>query len=280
MLIAVPSETPGGLEAKISKHFGHCDTFTLVQLDDEQVGEVTVIENEAHQQGKCTGPVMLLKGKGVEALVAGGMGQRPLAGFEAAGIRVLFNEGAATVGEAIDKVIAGECREFGDEHTCGGHGGGGGCGHDHGHDHQQIQRDKVDGPVEKDRVVFISFTVSDGEGQQLDDVDGIGYLHGHGQIAPGLERGLEGLSAGDSFDLTVEPQDAYGERSDGNLHKVPLDQLPEGLEAGSVVQAQSPHGGVIPLVVVELGETEATLDANHPLAGKDLVFEIELVEVA
>jgi len=82
MLIAVPSDAPGGLEAPVSAHFGHCHTFTLVQVDDGRIGNVNLLQNQGHEQGGCLVPVTLLEQNGVQALVAGGMGARPLAGFQ------------------------------------------------------------------------------------------------------------------------------------------------------------------------------------------------------
>ena len=125
MLVAVPSDSPGGLEARISDHFGHCDVFTIVQLEEQKLGAVTILPNGAHESGQCMAPVMLLKQQGVEALVAGGMGQRPLSGFQEVGITVYFKAGAETVRNAVDLLMAGECPEFAPAQTCGGHGGAG-----------------------------------------------------------------------------------------------------------------------------------------------------------
>ena len=127
MKVAVPSMNPGGMEALVSEHFGHCDIFTLVDVEDNQVSEITLLPNAGHEQGGCMAPVMLLKNSGVDILSAGGMGMRPLAGFQQVGIQVFFNEGAKTVGEALDKFIQGQCRVFGPAQVCGGgqeHGGG------------------------------------------------------------------------------------------------------------------------------------------------------------
>ena len=82
MLIAVPSDTTDGLEAAISEHFGHCAAFTLVAVADDTIGEVSILENLAHEEGGCMAPVTLLKERGVEVLLAGGMGGRPLSGFQ------------------------------------------------------------------------------------------------------------------------------------------------------------------------------------------------------
>jgi len=128
MLIAVPSDAPGGLEAHVSDHFGHCQVFTLVQIDDGRIGGVKLLPNQGHEQGGCLVPVATLQQNGVQTLIAGGMGARPLAGFQQAGITVYFKEQAETVSQAIQQVIEGKARVFGPAQTCGGH-----AAHDHGH---------------------------------------------------------------------------------------------------------------------------------------------------
>lgn len=129
MLIAVPSDAPGGLDARVSDHFGHCHVFTLVQVDDDRIGGVKLLQNQGHEQGGCLVPVAQLQQNGVQTLIAGGMGARPLAGFQQAGITVYLKEQAATVGQAVQQLIEGKARAFGPAQTCGGHGGQG-----HGHD--------------------------------------------------------------------------------------------------------------------------------------------------
>jgi predicted Fe-Mo cluster-binding NifX family protein len=120
------------MEAAVSDHFGHCDVFTLVDVEGNQVTRIGLLQNGGHEQGGCMAPVMLLKQNGVDLLSAGGMGPRPLAGFQQVGIEVFFNEGSATVGEAIQKLLAGQCRKFGPAQVCGGgEGHGGGCGGGH-----------------------------------------------------------------------------------------------------------------------------------------------------
>jgi predicted Fe-Mo cluster-binding NifX family protein len=120
MIIAVPSENPGGLDAGLGAHFGHCDLYTLVTLDDGRIAEVKVIPNVPHEQGGCMAPVQLLAGNGVKAMIAGGMGMRPLMGFNQMGIEVYISNGARTVGEAINAMLSGRLSQFQQEHTCGG----------------------------------------------------------------------------------------------------------------------------------------------------------------
>ena len=290
MLIAIPSEAPGGLDAPISAHFGHCHAFTLVELDGSALGAVTVLANEGHAEVCCLSPVNLLKEHGVEVLIAGGMGMRPLAGFKQVGIRVFFKEDAATVRDAAERMATGGCREFGDEHTCGG--GGGGCGghghdHEHGHDHhhrQPVERVPIEGTadIRDGRVVAFHYKLTDKEGTLIDSSEGnepLSYLHGHGNIVPGLERALGGLVVGDQKVVEVPAAEAYGERDDDKIVELPRAQLPPGAKVGAVLRAQQGDGTAVLLTIVGLDDTTARLDANHPLAGTDLVFDVTVVSV-
>ncbi|MEJ2037424.1 MAG: NifB/NifX family molybdenum-iron cluster-binding protein [Desulfosarcinaceae bacterium] len=122
-VIAIPSQTPGGLEADLGAHFGHCDVYTVVTVDDGQIADVKVIPNVPHQQGGCMAPVQHLASNGVNQLIAGGMGLRPLMGFNQVGIQVYFGGNTRTVGEAVQAMLAGQLPEFQQQHTCGGGGG-------------------------------------------------------------------------------------------------------------------------------------------------------------
>jgi len=122
-LVAVPSVNPGGMDAPLGAHFGHCDMYTLVNVEDAQIKDVKVIPNMPHQQGGCMAPVNYLSENGVKALIAGGMGMRPLMGFNQVGIEVYFGGENHTVGEAVNALIAGNLPQFSQEHTCGGGGG-------------------------------------------------------------------------------------------------------------------------------------------------------------
>jgi len=122
IIIAIPSENPGGLDAGLGAHFGHCDLYTLVSVDNGEVTEVKVIPNVPHQQGGCMAPVQHLAQNGVKQLIAGGMGLRPLMGFNQVGIDVYYGGGVQKVGDAVNAMLAGELAQFKQEHTCGGGG--------------------------------------------------------------------------------------------------------------------------------------------------------------
>jgi predicted Fe-Mo cluster-binding NifX family protein len=121
MLLAIPSMGQGGLEAERSAHFGHCDCFTLVEIADGTIAEVRVIDNPPHNEGGCLRPVSLLASHGVNAIIAAGMGARPLAGFDQAGIVVYFENATPGIGDAIQLVLAGSVETMDTRHVCGGH---------------------------------------------------------------------------------------------------------------------------------------------------------------
>ena len=123
MKVAIPSINPGGLEAQISPHFGHCDVFTLVDVDNGTVGSVSTVASVPHEQGGCMAPVNFLASQGVNILIAGGMGMRPLMGFNQVGIDVYHNAGLGIVGQVVSALAEGKLQKFGQEHTCGGGGG-------------------------------------------------------------------------------------------------------------------------------------------------------------
>ncbi len=121
MVLAVPSMGEGGLEAERSAHFGHCDCFTLVDVADGEIGAVRVVANPPHEEGGCLRPVNLLASHGVNALIAAGMGARPLAGFNDAGITVYFETETPGIGDAVRRVLAGSVEKMDARHVCGGH---------------------------------------------------------------------------------------------------------------------------------------------------------------
>ncbi len=121
MVLAVPSMGAGGLEGERSPHFGHCDCFTLVDIIDGEMTNVRVVENPPHEEGGCLRPVNLLASHGVSALIAAGMGGRPLAGFNDVGIAVYFENETPGIGAAVELVLSGRAETMDARHVCGGH---------------------------------------------------------------------------------------------------------------------------------------------------------------
>lgn len=121
--IAVPSIGMGGLEGQRSGHFGHCDVFTLVDVEDGQIKSVTTVPNQEHVQGGCMVPVNFLAELKVNALIVGGIGMRPLMGFRQIGIDVYHDEIRPEIRPVVEDLISGNLPLISDNQVCGGGGG-------------------------------------------------------------------------------------------------------------------------------------------------------------
>ena len=131
--------------------------------------------------------------------------------------------------------------------------------------------------------VRVHYTGTLADGSQFDSSVGrepFELTIGSGQVIPGFEDALVGMAAGDTRSVTLEPNDAYGPHDPQLLHVVERARVPADvdLSVGTVLQASDPGGNPVRLLVVELSDDNVTLDANHPLAGKALTFELQLVE--
>lgn len=137
--------------------------------------------------------------------------------------------------------------------------------------------------VSQDSVVSFHYTLKDEAGSIIDQSDGepMAYLHGHGQIVPGLERELTGRTAGDKLQVRVSAAEGYGEHNPALIQQVPRDAFSRipGLEVGMELQTRTRSGHPATVFVKEIGPEFVTIDGNHSLAGKTLFFDIEIAEV-
>ena len=121
--IAVPSIGMGGLDGQRSGHFGHCDVFTLIDVEAGKIKSVTTVPNQEHVQGGCMVPVNFLAEHQVNALIVGGIGMRPLMGFRQIGIEVYHDETRPEIRPVVEDLVAGNLPLIGDNQVCGGGGG-------------------------------------------------------------------------------------------------------------------------------------------------------------
>jgi FKBP-type peptidyl-prolyl cis-trans isomerase SlyD len=137
--------------------------------------------------------------------------------------------------------------------------------------------------IARDQVVSIRYTLRDDGGEVIDasgDGEPLTYLHGYGNLIPGLERELTGKNTGDRLQVKIPPAEGYGEYDQALVQRVPrrtLKGIPQ-IKVGQRLQAQTPEG-VRALTVTQLHGDMVTLDANHPLAGKNLNFEVEIAAI-
>lgn len=137
--------------------------------------------------------------------------------------------------------------------------------------------------IEENKVAIIHYSVSDSEGTLIDssyDHEPLSVIHGTGYLIPGLEDALKGHIAGDTFEVDVPADDGYGHRHDGFVQVVPKEMFGDikDLEIGTQLRAETDHGEQT-VIVVDMSEDTITVDGNHPLAGIDLSFDVEVLEV-
>ena len=137
--------------------------------------------------------------------------------------------------------------------------------------------------VSDQKVVSIDYTLTDDDGNVLDTSEGnepLEYLHGAGNIIPGLENAITGKQAGDSLQVSVAPEDGYGEVDEGLQQQVSIESFeePETLELGMQFQVETDQGDVV-VTIIEIGDEVVTIDGNHELAGMTLNFDVTIRNV-
>lgn len=133
------------------------------------------------------------------------------------------------------------------------------------------------------RVATIHYTLTDDDGQVIDkspQQKPLSYLHGAGNIVPGLEKALSGKQAGDNLKAEVPPEQGYGPRHDAMVQAVPRSAFPDidAVKPGMQFEARTERGPLL-VTVTDIGDEQVTVDGNHPLAGKTLHFAVEVADV-
>ncbi len=137
--------------------------------------------------------------------------------------------------------------------------------------------------VEKNKVVTFHYTLKNSDGEQLEssrEKDAMTYLHGANNIIVGLEKGMEGHEVGDEFEVTVEPEQAYGVRNEKNVQRIPMKRL-KGIgkvSIGQILNLQT-NKGQVQVTVLKVGRFNVDVDGNHPLAGHQLTFDVEIMDL-
>lgn len=137
--------------------------------------------------------------------------------------------------------------------------------------------------ISKNKVVHIDYTLKDKEGSLIDTSKGhqpLAYIHGIGNLIPGLEKELEGKKVGDKIKAEISPADGYGKRDEQLIQKVPLEQFPESekLKVGMQIQIHTNLGVGIGKIA-GVSDKEISIDLNHPLADVELHFNVEIMSV-
>ena len=137
--------------------------------------------------------------------------------------------------------------------------------------------------IKEGNKVTVHYTGKFEDGNVFDTSNGkepIEFVVGQNQVIPGFEGAVMGLDKGGSTTVTVQPAEGYGEFREDLVLSLPADQVPADAQVGAKLQGQDPTGNMVNVTIKEINENTVTLDANHPLAGKTLTFDIEVVDFA
>ena len=279
MKIAVTYE-----DGNVFQHFGHTETFKIYEVEDGKVVSSELIGSEGSGHGALA---FLLAKKNIEVLVCGGLGDGAKNALTGAGIEVCSGaQGDADAaveaylkGELVSEGVNCDHHDHEDGHACGEHGCGscGGCG---GGAPQIIYEGENAGKTCR---VHYKGTFNDGSqfDSSYDRGEPMEFICGVGMMIPGFDKAVVNMAVGEKVNIHLQPEEAYGMPDPRNIFEIPFADLPgsEELKAGEQVYLQDQYGQSFPMKVVSVSETGCTFDGNHEMAGKELNFEIELIEV-
>lgn len=276
----------------IFQHFGRTESFKVYDVEDNKVVSSEVISSNGVGHGALAG---LLADRAVDVLICGGIGGGAQQALADAGVELVAGaEGDAD--QAVEAYLKGElistgancdhhhhedghsCGDHGDGHSCGSGGCGDSCGGGCGSEPKLTGRN-----VGKTCRTHYRGTFNDGTqfDSSYDRGEPLEFICGAGQMIRGFDAAVADMEVGQVVDVHLMPEEAYGMPDPNAVFTVEIAQLPgsEELEAGQQVYLSNQYGQPFPVKVVTKDETMITFDANHEMAGKELNFRIELVEV-
>ena len=276
----------------IFQHFGRTESFKVYDVEDNKVVSSEVIGSNGVGHGALAG---LLADRAVDVLICGGIGGGAQQALADAGVELVAGaEGDAD--QAVEAYLKGElistgancdhhhhedghsCGDHGDGHSCGSGGCGDSCGGGCGSEPKLTGRN-----VGKTCRTHYRGTFNDGTqfDSSYDRGEPLEFICGAGQMIRGFDAAVADMEVGQVVDVHLMPEEAYGMPDPNAVFAVEIAQLPgsEELEAGQQVYLSNQYGQPFPVKVAAKDETTITFDANHEMAGKELNFRIELVEV-
>ena len=270
----------------IFQHFGKTEFFKVYEVEDNKVISSEVIGSNGTGHGALAG---LLAEQDVDVLICGGIGGGAQAALEEAGVELCAGA-QGDVDQAVEAYLKGElvstganCDHHHEEgHSCGhheeGHSCGGNCGGSCGSGPALTGRN-----VGKTCRTHYRGTFNDGTqfDSSYDRGEPLEFICGAGQMIRGFDAAVADMEVGQVVDVHLMPEEAYGMPDPNAVFTLEIAQLPgsEDLQAGQRVYLSNQYGQPFPVTVTEKDETTITFDANHEMAGKELNFRIELVEV-
>ena len=279
MRIAVTYES-----GEVFQHFGHSEQFKVYEVEDKKVVSSEVIGSNGSGHGALA---QLLANRSIDVLICGGIGGGAQAALAQRGIELCAGA-SGDADEAVAAYLRGElvntganCDHHGEGHSCGDHEGGcesGGC------ESSCHSRPAVEGKnVGKKCRTHYRGTFNDGTqfDSSYDRGEPLEFVCGAGMMIPGFDAAVANMEVGETVQVHLSPAEAYGEADPNAIITAEIASLPgaENLSVGQKVYLQDMSGRPIPVKVTAKDEKMITLDANHEMAGKELNFTIELVEI-
>ncbi len=286
MKIAVTYEN-----GEVFQHFGHTQEFKIYEVEDGKVISSAVIGSDGNGHEALAG---LLSGREIDVLICGGIGGGAVAALTEEGIELCAGA-SGSADEAVAAYLRGElvntgvnCDHHHGEHSCGEHEEGGcetgGCGSDGGCAGCHAAAPAFTGKnVGKKCRTHYRGTFNDGTqfDSSYDRGEPLEFICGAGMMIGGFDAAVADMEVGEIREVHLMPEEAYGPSDPQAIFAVDLDRLPgaENLTVGQQVYLQNGYGQPVPVKVIAKNEYTITFDANHEMAGKELNFTIELVEV-
>ena len=270
----------------IFQHFGKTESFKVYEIEDNKVVSSEVIGSNGVGHGALAG---LLAEQSIDVLICGGIGGGAQSALAEAGVE-LCSGAQGDADQAVEAYLKGElvsaganCDHHHEEgHSCGnheeGHSCGGNCGGGCGAQPAFTGRN-----VGKTCKTHYRGTFNDGTqfDSSYDRGEPLEFICGAGQMIKGFDAAVADMEVGQEVDVRLMPEEAYGMPDPNAIIPMKIEQLPgsEDLEVGQQVHLYNQYGQPVLVKVIEKDETAITFDANHEMAGKELNFHIELVEV-
>ena len=278
----------------IFQHFGKTEFFKVFEVEDNQVISSEVIGSNGTGHGALAG---LLAGQAVDVLICGGIGGGAQAALAEAGIELCAGA-QGDVDQAVEAYLKGELvstgancdHHHGEGHSCGDHGDGHSCGHhEEGHSCGGCSGGCGSGSTLTGRnvgkICRTHYRGTFNDGTQFDSSydrgEPLEFTCGAGQMIKGFDAAVADMEVGQVVDVHLMPEEAYGMPDPNAVFTIEIAQLPgsEDLTVGQQVYLSNQYGQPFPVKVTAKDETTITFDANNEMAGKELNFRIELVEV-
>ena len=262
----------------VFQHFGKTQNFKVYEVEDDKVVSSEVIGSNGTGHGALAG---LLAEQGINVLICGGIGEGAQTALTEAGIEMVAGAQGNT-DDVVEAYLKGELVSTGancdHHHHEEGHSCGGSCGGCGGH------KSDITGPnVGKTCRTHYKGTFNDGTqfDSSYDRGEPLEFICGAGQMIKGFDAAVANMEIGEIKEVHLMPEEAYGQTNPDAIFTLEIAQLPgsENLEVGQQVYLSNQYGQPFPVKVAAKEETTITFDANHEMAGKELNFTIELVEV-